>query len=345
MDQTRTRGQRRLTLLACRPYRLLLTILLLPVSAAAQWQQAAGDVMGTRVRAEVWHADQAVRSDALAAVFTEMRRIDETYSPYREASELSRLNREAPAGWVSVAPELMALLRQSAQISRLTEGAFDITYASVGRFYDYRGRIAPDDATIERAVAAIDYRHVELDASTNRVRFLHPATYVDLGGIAKGYAVDRAIGIVQEHGVAQASISAGGDSRILGDRRGEPWVVGVRHPRRAGHYAVKLPLADTAVSTSGDYERFFDVDGERFHHILDPGSGRSAQGALSVTILGAEATMTDALSTSVFVLGAKAGIALIDRLPQIDAIVIDAAGRMHYSAGLLDPAAQEEPAE
>lgn len=344
MDRTSYRAQRRSTL-RVRWLLSLLTMALLPVVASAQWQQQADDVMGTRVRAEVWHAEQRVRSDALAAVFAEMRRIDETYSPYREASELSRLNRDGPKGWVSVAPEFMALLRRSAQMSRLTDGAFDVTYASVGRYYDYRGRIAPDAATIERAVAAIDYRHVALDEAGGRVRFLHPATYVDLGGIAKGYAVDRAIDIVQGYGIAQASISAGGDSRILGDRRGEPWVVGVRHPRRAGHYAVKLPLADTAVSTSGDYERFFDVDGERFHHILDPGSGRSAQGALSVTILGAEATMTDALSTSVFVLGAKAGIALIDRLPQIDAIVIDAAGRMHYSAGLLDPAAQEEPAE
>ncbi|MEM1434732.1 MAG: FAD:protein FMN transferase, partial [Pseudomonadota bacterium] len=186
-----------------------------------------------------------------------------------------------------------------------------------------------------------DYRHIEIDGS--RVRYRHPATYVDLGGIAKGFAVDRAIALLEARGITEAAVSAGGDSRILGDRRGQPWVVGVRHPRRAGEYALKLPLADTAVSTSGDYERFFERDGERVHHILDPSSGRSARGALSVTIVGSETLLTDALSTSVFVLGARSGIDLIDRLPGVDAIVIDAEGRVHYSAGLMDPAAA--PAE
>lgn len=305
----------------------------------AEWQQQADDIMGTRIRAEVWHQDPAVRADALAAVFAEMRRIDATYSPYIGTSDLSRLNREAPRDWVEVSPEMLLLLDKSRRISELTHGAFDITYASVGRYYDYREGVAPDDAQVAAAIEAIDYRHIEVEG--NRVRFRHPATYVDLGGIAKGFAVDRAIALLQARGITEAAVSAGGDSRILGDRRGQPWVVGVRHPRRTGEYALKLPLADTALSTSGDYERYFELDGERIHHILDPSSGRSATGALSVTILGSETTLTDALSTSVFVLGAGSGIELINRLPGIDAIVIDAEGRVHYSAGLVDPADSE----
>ncbi|MEM1435155.1 MAG: FAD:protein FMN transferase, partial [Pseudomonadota bacterium] len=241
------------------PFALLLV--LLAGAVRAEWQHQADDIMGTRIRAEVWHPDDAVREAALTAVFAEMRRIDATYSPYLESSELSRLNREAPKGWVDVAPELRMLLERSHRVSELTRGAFDVTYASVGRYYDYREGVAPDDGQVAAAIAAIDYRHIEIDGS--RVRYRHPATYVDLGGIAKGFAVDRAIALLEARGITEAAVSAGGDSRILGDRRGQPWVVGVRHPRRAGEYALKLPLADTAVSTSGDYERFFERDGER----------------------------------------------------------------------------------
>ena len=132
-------------------------------------------------------------------------------------------------------------------------------------------------------------------------------------------------------------MSAGGDSYILGDRRGRPWTVGVRDPRNADAMAVVLPLTDTAVSTSGDYERFFEEDGVRYHHILDPATGDSARDSMSVTILGERTVLTDALSTSVFVLGPEAGLELVNRLPGIDAIIIDAAGRMSYSDDLVDP--------
>ena len=300
----------------------------------AQWYEATQAIMGTRVHAEIWAADDAGGTALLDMVMAEMRRVDAAFSPYRESSELSRLNREAPAGWVSVSAELFELLDQSRRVSELTSGAFDVTYASIGRYYDYReGRLPPDEVR-DAAVAAIDYHHIELDRAGRRVRYSRPEVYVDLGGIAKGHAVDRAVALLQARGVTQASVSAGGDSRILGDRRGEPWNVGIRDPRRDGVMAVVLPLLDTAVSTSGDYERFFEADGVRYHHILDPAMGDSARDSWSVTILGPEATLTDALSTSVFVLGPEKGLALIDRLPGIDAIIIDSAGQLRYSADL-----------
>jgi thiamine biosynthesis lipoprotein len=183
-------------------------------------------------------------------------------------------------------------------------------------------------------VEAIDYRHVEIDAANSRVRYQRPEVYVDLGGIAKGYAVDRAIDILRAAGIQHAAISAGGDSRILGDRMGQPWTIGVRDPRNKDGVATLLPLYDTAISTSGDYERYFEEDGVRYHHIIDPTTGRSAGKCWSVTILGPTATITEGLSKSVFVLGAERGIALIDSLPDVDAIVIDAEGRMHYSKNL-----------
>lgn len=312
----------------------LLFVLCAAVPARAAWFSDTQPIMGTRVHAELWHHDAAVAERLLAAVMAEMQRIDATYSPYRQDSALSLLNRDAAYGWVTVSAELFELLARSRQVSELTGGAFDVTYASVGRYYDYRKGERPDDARIRAAVEAIDYRHVQLDREHLRVRYARPEVYVDLGGIAKGYAVDRCIAILREAGVEQASVAAGGDSYIIGDRRGQPWKVGIRDPRDAQAMVALLPLEDTAVSTSGDYERFFEEDGVRYHHILDPATGQSARDAWSVTILGPDTTFTDALSTSVFVLGPDKGLALIDRLPGIDAIIIDAEGQLRYSAEL-----------
>ena len=307
-------------------------------AARAEWFEASESIMGTRVHAELWHDQAEVAEQTLASVMAEMRRIEAEYSPYLETSELSRLNREAPDGWVETTPEMLELLSKSAQVSRMTAGAFDITYASVGRYYDYRQGQRPDDTALEQGLAAINFEYVELDTTTGRVRFSHPLVYIDLGGIAKGYAVDRCIELIAAVGIDQAAVAAGGDSRILGDRRGEPWTVGIQDPRQDDAMAVLLPLVDTAVSTSGDYERFFVEDGIRYHHILDPSTGDSARNSWSVTILGSDATFTDALSTSVFVLGPERGLNLIDSLPGIDAIIIDASGNLLYSADLAEAA-------
>ena len=182
--------------------------------------------------------------------------------------------------------------------------------------------------TLRAALDAIDYRYIRIDWASGTVRFDHPGVYVDLGGIAKGHAVDRAIAILQARGITDAMVAAGGDSRIIGDRRGQPWTVGVKDPRKQDTMAVLLPLTDTAVSTSGDYERYFERDGVRYHHILNPATGESASAVQSVTILGPETTFTDALSTSVFVLGPAEGMELVNRLPGIDAIIIDGTGRV-----------------
>ncbi|MCP5179224.1 MAG: FAD:protein FMN transferase [Pseudomonadales bacterium] len=301
---------------------------------AAAWHEDTRAIMGTRVHVEFWLDDADSRGPALLErCMNEMWRIDHAFSPMRDDSELSRLNRDAGRDWVEVSDELMDLLQRSRAASERSGGAFDITFASVGRYYDYRqGRLPTPEE--KKAVAAINYRFVELDGVKRQARFADPRVYVDLGGIAKGWAVDRVIGILQAARVRTASVSAGGDSRILGDRLGQPWTVGVRDPRKADGVAVLLPLVDTAVSTSGDYERFFEKDGVRYHHILDPKTGDSARGAMSVTIIGPDATLTDSLSTTVFVLGADKGLALIDTLPGIDAIVITPAGELRYSRSL-----------
>jgi thiamine biosynthesis lipoprotein len=187
---------------------------------------------------------------------------------------------------------------------------------------------------------AIDYRNIELE--DHKIRFARPGVRIDLGGIAKGYAVDRAIDITRDCGIERAMISAGGDSRIIGDRGGRPWMIGIRHPRDSSGIALRLPLSDSAISTSGDYERFFIADGKRVHHIIDPDTGRSAGASWSATVIGPDALTTDALSTTIFILGAADGLALIESLDGFDAIVIDSGGKVHYSSGFQVPEAASQ---
>lgn len=308
-------------------------------NASAEWHRQQGDIMGTRVTVELWHVDAGVASQCSDRVFDEMRRIDARMSSYRETSELSRINASAAQGAVAISAELQHLVRQSLHYSRISRGAFDITYASVGYRYDYRQRQQPSDEWVAQRLSAIDYRHIELDQE--RIRFLDAGVRIDLGAIAKGYAVDRAIELLQQCGVSRAMVSAGGDSRIIGDRDGREWIIGVKHPRDPSGIALRLPLSDTAVSTSGDYERFFIDDGERVHHIINPKTGRSADSSWSATVIGPDAMTTDALSTTIFILGAVEGLALIESLAGIDAIIIDSDGKVHYSSGFQDPDATE----
>jgi thiamine biosynthesis lipoprotein len=247
-----------------------------PIALATtpQWFSQSEAIMGTRVHVELQHTDVARAEALIFAVMADMHRVDRAFSPYKPDSEISKVNQAAGQGWVAVSDAFFSLLVKSAQVSDLTQGAFDITYASVGRFCDYREGVAPDDEQVAQAVHAIDYRN------------------------------------------------------------GQPWTVGVKNPRNEDKMSVILPLVDTAVSTSGDYERFFEREGVRYHHILDPATGRSATGAMSVTILGPDATLTDGLSTSVFVFGADKGLALINQMPGIDAIIIDANGNLLYSNDL-----------
>jgi FAD:protein FMN transferase len=310
------------------------TLILLSLPVKAAWHSDTQPIMGTRVHVEFWLDDADTRGPLLLAnAMEEMQRIDFAFSPYKEDSELSRMNRGAPKGWVAISPEMKVLLDRSREASERSNGAFDITFASVGRFYDYRAGKVPTDEE-RQAISAIDYHHVLLSDDGSQVHYARPEVYVDLGGIAKGHAVDKVTALLQQAGVTMASISAGGDSRIIGDRQGEPWTVGVRDPRNKDGVAVLLPLIDTAVSTSGDYERFFEKDGVRYHHILDPETGNSARGSLSVTIMGPDATLTDALSTSVFVMGPEKGLKLINAIEGVDAIIITEAGHMLYSDSL-----------
>ncbi len=220
-------------------------------------------------------------------------------STYKDDSEISKINRLAAESPVQAGEELLQLIQRSLDISVLTLGAFDITYDSVGQHYDYRSRRRPDSNTVESERENIDYRLVQLDKTAGTVAFLKQGIRINLGGIAKGYVVERGVDILRYRGVQNAIVTAGGDSRLLGDRRGRPWMVGIRDPRKDGQVAISVPR--------------------------------------SATVFGPDAVITDALSTSVFVLGVEDGLTLIATLPDYESIVIDAEGRVYYSDGLQKP--------
>ena len=314
---------------------VLLVALAATLPARAEWLSRTVDgIMGTRIAVELWADDAAAGEQAMDAVFADMRRIDDAMSTYKPTSELSQLNARAAREPVRISAELFELLETAMEYSRITGGAFDVTYASVGFMYDFRARQRPTEAQIKAKLPEVNYHLVQLDSKARTVRYLREGVRIDLGGIAKGHAVDRGIAILQARGYKHALVSAGGDSRVIGDRFGRPWIIGIRHPDRKDEVIARLPLVDTAISTSGVYERYFDENGQRYHHIIDPKTGHSASMVRSATILAPTATRSDGLSKTAFVLGADAAIRIYEKLGDIDAVIVTPDGKVHYTSGL-----------
>ena len=325
-----------------RLFALCLCLLSAPVIAG--WHSDTQNIMGTVINVTLYNEDDAKAEQAIAAVMSEMRRIDQKYSPFIPSSELSRVNELAPkasaAQPVPISAELASIIQKANHYSELSGGAFDITFASLARYYDYRKGLKPTDAQFKELVPQINYKFIHLDTKNNTVYFDHPKVYIDLGGVAKGFAVDRGAEILRQYGITNANISAGGDSRVIGDKLGKPWLVGIRNPRAEDKNAVAitLPLENCAISTSGDYERFFiDRDGQRIHHIINPKTGKSAHGIISVSVIGPTGFDTDPLTKTIFISGPEKGLALINSLPGFDAVIITESGKILYSKGLTPP--------
>jgi FAD:protein FMN transferase len=297
----------------------------------------AMDLMGTRVSVELWQDDDARGRELVNEVMEDYRRIDREMSTYKPASEISLVNARAAEKPMAIGAELYSMIDRSLQLSVASHGAFDITYDSVGYLYDFRARKRPTELQIEEHLGAVDYRHVVLDPAKSTVHFKQPGVRINLGGIAKGYAVQHAADLLRAKGVEHALLNAGGDTRVIGDRRGQPWIVGIRHPRLENEVITRLPIVDEAISTSGDYERFFEEDGKRYHHVINPRTGRPTEGVLTVTVIGPDGTMTDGLDTAIFVLGAEEGLEMIKKYPEYEAIVVDSTGKVSYSSGLEPP--------
>ncbi len=318
---------------------LVLAGLLLTTAARAEWYEREEAIMGTRVAVQLWSTDPELAVRAIDAVMDDMRRTDELMSTYKPESQLSQVNAHAFERPVKVDPDIIDVVAKALEYSRLSDGAFDITYASVGYLYDYRAHVHPSQAQIDAALPSVDYRQLKVDRKANTIRFLKKGMRIDLGGIAKGWAVDRGVEILRGLGIEHAMVNAGGDTRLLGDRLGKPWIVGIRDPRKDHAVVTRIPLQDEAISTSGDYERFFEEDGVRYHHILVPGTGKSPGLVRSVTVIGPTATHTDGLTKPIFILGVERGMEFVRRVKDVEAVIVDNEGRIYYSPGLAPPEA------
>lgn len=325
-----------------RPLVLLLLIVLL-VTAWWRWRPEPGPLqqtrllMGTTVTIEADGLDRSRLEQAIAAAFAEMVRIEGLMSPHRPDSDVSRLS--AVVNETAVTVETAAVIAVGLTIARRSGGAFDLTLGRLKTLWGIEGETprVPGAAEITAALQGIGAEALVVEGTVVRKR--DPQLAVDLGAIAKGYAVDRAIAVLQAHGISSGAVNAGGDLRVLGDRQGRPWRIGIQHPRRPGEVLTTLEAKDRAVVTSGDYERVFEHAGRRYHHLFDPHTGFPATRCQSVTILAPAAMLADALATTVFVLGPEQGLALLRDYPGVDALVVAADGRLHATpalAGLVD---------
>jgi thiamine biosynthesis lipoprotein len=308
--------------------------------ASAGWVGDAMDLMGTRVSVELWDDDEARGRMLVDAVMEDYKRIDREMSTYKTDSEITFVNEHAAEMPIPISEELFSLIDVSLQFSVASHGAFDITYESVGYLYDFHEHKHPTEQQIKEHLGAVDYRHVVLDRGARTIKYTVPGVKINLGGIAKGYTVQHEADYLRAHGVEHALLNAGGDTRVIGDRRGKPWMVGIRHPRLKEQVITRLPLIDEAISTAGDYERFFEEDGKRYHHVINPHTGEPTEGILTVTVIGPSGTYTDGLDTAIFVLGVKEGLELIKKYPEYETIIVDSNGKIYYSEGLEPPGGQ-----
>ena len=294
--------------------------------------------MGSEVRISVWTADEQKAVRAVERAFAEFDRLDRLFSVWHSGSDISRLNAAAGRAPVQVAVETVEVLQIALEVGDWTSGKFDVTFGALAGLWKFdhdQDNQIPAMADVRARLPLVDFRAVDLSSATRTVLLRRPGTRVHLGGIGKGYAVDRAAAILRGQGVSDFLIQSGGDLYASGRRGDRPWRSGIRDPRGpADRIFAALSLRDETFSTSGDYERFFMKDGRRYHHILDPDEGTPASGCRSVTIVASKAVLADSLSKGVFVLGPQAGMALIEKLPDVEGVIVTSGNDVLISSGL-----------
>jgi thiamine biosynthesis lipoprotein len=291
--------------------------------------------MGTLVEITAVAPNETLAQAALTAGFQEIRRIETLISTWIETSDLARVNRAAGREPVGVSDETFYLLAKALEVAEYTEGGFNIAIGPAVRLWNIpEAPRIPSGMELEIAAQYVDYRRIHLDASSRSVFLERPGMRIDVGGIGKGFAAEKAAAVMREVGASGGLVAVAGDFRVFGKRAdGTAWPVGIQHPRRDGNVLAVLDSTDEAISTSGDYERFFIKDGVRYHHILDPRTLQPARLCQSVTIVAPDATAADALATGVFVMGPVQGLALVERLG-FGAVIVDAQGGISISSTL-----------
>ena len=290
-------------------------------------------VMGTVVEITVAHHSEEQARSAIADGMSEFQRIDDLMSSYKPDSVVSRVNQSGSAGKVPVGEEVFRVLREAVAVSGDSGGAFDPTIWPVSQLwgFDQGGRL-PTPQLLANKINLVGYDKLFLDDSSSSVGLNINGMGLDLGAIAKGWAIDRATEKLMARGIRNAIIDAGGDLRVIGARPGKDfWRIGVQHPRDPGALIFTFELRDTAIVTSGDYERFFIADGVRYHHILDPATGQPARGCQSVTVLAPTAAEADACATAAFVLGPSQGLAFLRARPGVRGVIVAADSQLHWT--------------
>ena len=294
--------------------------------------------MGSQLRLAAWTADEPSAVAAFEQVFREFDRLEALLSIWKPGSDVVRINEAAGRTAVAVSRDTIVVLEAAAQASEWTGGKFDITFgalADIWKFDHDQDDTVPDRRAIEARLPLVDYRFVHVDRAAGTAFISKAGTRIHLGGIGKGYAVDRAAVILRARGLSDFLIQSGGDLYVAGLNDGAPWKLGIADPRGTGGQTfATLELSNGTLSTSGDYERFFITDGVRYHHLIDPDSGRPATATRSVTIVADSAMLADVLSTGVFIMGPEAGMALLERLPQVEGVIVSASNQVLVSSGL-----------
>lgn len=307
------------------------------VSHEAHLVARSGLAMGSSLTLMAWTADEDGANAAFDAVFAEFNRLDQLLSVWKDGSDVVRLNAAAGTRPVDVSPETLDVLSIARQVSEWTDGAFDVTFgalADVWKFDHDQDDSIPSASLIAKRLPLVDYRKLVVDEKAGTAFLQASGMRAHLGGIGKGYAVERAEGILRKAGLADFSIQAGGDLYVAGRRGDRAWRLGIADPRQPEEIFARVELADATFSTSGDYERAFVREGVRYHHILDPRSGQPARLSRSVTIVSKRPVLADGLSTGVFLLGPDAGMALVERLPDVEAVIVGADNQVRVSSGL-----------
>ena len=293
-------------------------------------------LMDTMVSITVVSESREKAEAAIDRAFKEIKRLEGLLNFYSEQSEISEINRNSGIRPVKVSPETYDLVRISRIISEKTGGAFDITIGPISGLYDFVRKKRPSPQEIQRLLPLVGYKKILLNPEERTVFLMKKGMEIDPGGITKGYAADRAVEVLKGEGIKAALVAIAGDIRCYGTKPdGGDWVVGIQNPRtgKGGEVFATIRLRDMAISTSGDYQRYFMEHGKRYHHILDPATGLPAHGLISVTVVGPLATYTDSLATAVFVKGLPEGQRLAEEMGYY-VVAVDRVGNIHISDGI-----------
>jgi len=309
-----------------------------PAGHEAHIVARSGLAMGSELTLMAWTADEDPANRAFDAVFAEFNRLDRLLSVWKKDSDILRLNAAAGDHPVPVSKDTIDALVTARQVSEWTDGKFDVTFGALSDIWKFdqdQDDTVPSQAAIAARLPLIDYRKLVIDVPGGTAFLQKKGMRAHLGGIGKGFAVDHAVALLKAAGLSDFSIQAGGDLYVAGHRGDRPWRLGIADPRAAdGAIFARVDLTDSTFSTSGDYERFFIKDGVRYHHILDPATGQPARLSRSVTIVAKQAVLADGLSTGVFLLGPDRGMTLIERLPDVEGVIVGADNQVRVSSGL-----------